>query len=133
VSDRRYSTTRWQRLRLEVLAYYGGVCQIQGPRCAGRANTVHHLIPSSQAPELFWSIENLTASCGPCNYSDGARVAADNRRTAGERVAELEQQNQRLEEIVLWQAEKIEELALALDRQRPKAEAARKRARPAIL
>jgi hypothetical protein len=50
MSDRRYSTARWQRLRKAVLAHYGHVCQIQGPRCAGYASTVHHLVPSSSRP-----------------------------------------------------------------------------------
>jgi 5-methylcytosine-specific restriction endonuclease McrA len=80
VSDRRYSTARWQRLRKAVLAHYGYVCQIEGPRCTGYASTVHHLVPSSQAPELFWEPSNLAAACGRCNYGDGARVAAENRR-----------------------------------------------------
>jgi hypothetical protein len=35
VSDRRYSTARWQKLRRAVLAHYGHMCQIQGPRCTG--------------------------------------------------------------------------------------------------
>jgi hypothetical protein len=34
VADRRYSTARWQRLRRQVLARDGGVCQIQGPAAA---------------------------------------------------------------------------------------------------
>jgi 5-methylcytosine-specific restriction endonuclease McrA len=62
MSDRRYSTARWQRLRKAVLAHHGHVCQIQGPRCRGIANTVHHILPSSQYPELFWNPENLEAA-----------------------------------------------------------------------
>jgi 5-methylcytosine-specific restriction endonuclease McrA len=88
VSDRRYSTARWQRLRRAVLAHYGHVCQLQGPRCTGYATTVHHLVPSSQAPHLFWEPSNLVAACGACNYGGGARVQADNRRR---RTAQLEQ------------------------------------------
>jgi len=80
VSDRRYSTARWQRLRKAVLAHYGYVCQIQGSRCTVHAATVHHLVPSSQAPELFWEPANLVAACRLCNYGDGARVAAENTR-----------------------------------------------------
>jgi 5-methylcytosine-specific restriction endonuclease McrA len=97
VSDRRYKTARWQRLRKAVLDHYGYVCQIQGPRCTGHATTVHHLIPSSQAPELFWQLENLTASCARCNYSDGARVAAQNtRHTIEQLYALVEQQDQQI-------------------------------------
>jgi 5-methylcytosine-specific restriction endonuclease McrA len=100
MADRRYSTARWQRLRKAVLAHYGHVCQLQGPRCTGYATTVHHLVPSSQAPHLFWEPENLTASCGACNYGGGARVQADNRRR---RIAQLEQ-------VIEHQAQQIAQL-----------------------
>jgi hypothetical protein len=88
VSDRRYSTARWQRLRKAVLAHYGYVCQLEGPRCTGYATTVHHLVPSSQAPQLFWEPANLVASCPRCNYGDGSRVASENRR---QQIAYLQQ------------------------------------------
>jgi 5-methylcytosine-specific restriction endonuclease McrA len=96
MSDRRYSTARWQRLRKAVLAHYGQVCQLQGPRCRGYATSVHHLIPSSQAPELFWEPSNLVAACSRCNYGDGARVAAQNTRQTIEslRALVVEQQQQ---------------------------------------
>jgi 5-methylcytosine-specific restriction endonuclease McrA len=80
MSDRRYSTARWQRLRRAVLAHYGYVCQVEGPRCTGYATTVHHLVPSSQAPHLFWEPTNLVAACRRCNYGDGSRIAAENTR-----------------------------------------------------
>jgi 5-methylcytosine-specific restriction endonuclease McrA len=96
VSDRRYSTARWQRLRKAVLAHYGYVCQLEGPRCTGYATTVHHLVPSSQAPHLFWEPSNLAAACGRCNYGDGARIAAENTRRTIEslRALVVEQQQQ---------------------------------------
>jgi 5-methylcytosine-specific restriction endonuclease McrA len=101
VSDRRYSTARWQKLRKAVLAHYGYVCQVEGPRCTGYATTVHHLVPSSQAPEVFWEPANLTASCAPCNYGDGTRVARQNTRR---RIADLErivlEQDQRIAQLV---------------------------------
>ena len=89
MSDRRYSTARWQRLRKAVLAHYGHVCQIQGPRCTGYANTVHHIEPSSARPDLFWVSQNLIASCGACNYSGGSRVRADNERRRLEQLQEI--------------------------------------------
>jgi 5-methylcytosine-specific restriction endonuclease McrA len=88
VSDRRYSTARWQRLRKAVLARDGHQCMIGRPRCRGYATTVHHQIPSLQSPELSWEPANLVAACGACNYGGGARVGADNRRR---RTAQLEQ------------------------------------------
>jgi hypothetical protein len=96
MSDRRYSTARWQRLRKAVLAHYGHMCQVEGPRCTGYATTVHHLIPSSQAPHLFWAEENLAAACSRCNYGGGRRVAAANTRETIARLHEIigEQQQQ---------------------------------------
>jgi hypothetical protein len=79
-----------------VLAHYGHVCQVEGPRCTGYATTVHHLVPSSQAPHLFWEPANLVASCKRCNYGDGSRVAAQNTRATIERLQQIigEQQQQ---------------------------------------
>jgi 5-methylcytosine-specific restriction endonuclease McrA len=100
MSDRRYSTARWQRLRKAVLAHYGHMCQVEGPRCTGYATTVHHLIPSSQAPHLFWAEENLVAACSRCNYGDGSRVAAQNtRRTIEHLRALVEEQQQQIAEM----------------------------------
>jgi 5-methylcytosine-specific restriction endonuclease McrA len=100
MSDRRYSTARWQRLRKAVLAHYGYVCQLQGARCTGYATTVHHRVPSSQAPHLFWEPSNLTASCARCNYGDGSRVAAENTRQTIEDLRLLvEEQQQQIAEM----------------------------------
>jgi 5-methylcytosine-specific restriction endonuclease McrA len=92
MSDRRYSTARWQRLRKAVLAHYGYICQLQEPRCTGYATTVHHLVPSSQAPHLFWEPSNLTAACRRCNYGDGSRIAAANTRQTIEQLRALVEQ-----------------------------------------
>jgi 5-methylcytosine-specific restriction endonuclease McrA len=104
MSDRRYSTARWQRLRKAVLAHYGYVCQIEGPRCTGYATTVHHLIPSSQAPQLFWEPSNLLASCPRCNYGDGSRIAADNRRR---QIAYLQQLVEEQQQQIAQMAERL--------------------------
>jgi 5-methylcytosine-specific restriction endonuclease McrA len=63
-----YSTARRQRLRRQILARDGYQCRIGGPRCAGYAETAHHIIPSSQRPDLFFDPANLAAACKPCNY-----------------------------------------------------------------
>jgi len=84
--DSRYGSAAWQRLRRAVLERDGYACRIQGPRCRGPATTVHHIVPSSQAPELFREPSNLAAACGRCNYGDGARIAAQNTR---ETIAKL--------------------------------------------
>jgi 5-methylcytosine-specific restriction endonuclease McrA len=80
-----------------VLAHYGHLCQLQGPRCTGYATTVHHPVPSSQAPHLFWEPSNLVAACGRCNYGGGARIAAENTRQTIERLCALvEEQEQQI-------------------------------------
>ena len=95
------------------------------PRCRGAANTVHHVIPSSEAPHLFFDEGNLQASCGACNYSAGAYLTRDNRRA-------IVEQNKYLEHVVLAQEERIIELEDQLANG-PAPERARTRAKPAIL
>jgi hypothetical protein len=100
MSDRRYSTSAWQRLRKAILARDGYAYQIGGPRCTGHATTVHHIIPSSQRRDLFWSDENLLSACQRCNYSGGRKVAVQNsKQTIG-----------RLYQIIFEQAQEIEQL-----------------------
>jgi 5-methylcytosine-specific restriction endonuclease McrA len=83
-----------------VLAHYGHVCQVEGPRCTGYATTVHHLVPSSQAPHLFWEPANLVAACPRCNYGDGSRIAAQNTRATIERLRALvEAQEQQIAQL----------------------------------
>ena len=74
-----YGSTRWKQLRLAVLIRDGGRCQIGGRRCRGAADTVHHILPSSTHPHLFFDPQNLQAACKPCNFGDGAVIRADNR------------------------------------------------------
>jgi hypothetical protein len=135
MSDRRYSTARWQRLRRAVLARDGHICRIEGPRCVGYANTAHHVLPSSTHPHLFFEPSNVVAACSRCNFGGGANIAAGNRRAAGMRIAELEQRNWHLEQAVEELELRCEELgvALAAATNNPAGKPARKRARPAIL
>jgi 5-methylcytosine-specific restriction endonuclease McrA len=114
MSDRRYSTARWQRLRKAVLNRDGHICQIQGPRCRRYANTAHHVLPSSTHPHLFFQPSNVVAACGACNFGEGAGIAAGNRRAAGERIAELERRNWHLQEAVEELERRCEELGFAL-------------------
>ncbi|HET6642757.1 MAG TPA: HNH endonuclease [Gaiellaceae bacterium] len=69
----------------------------KGARCTGYATTVHHLIPSSQAPHLFWEPSNLVAACRRCNHGDGSRIAAESTRQTIERFRALvEEQEQQI-------------------------------------
>jgi 5-methylcytosine-specific restriction endonuclease McrA len=87
--DPRYGTAAWQRLRRQVLAEAGGLCQIQGPRCEQVASSVDHVYPVSTHPELFWQRGNLRAACRKCNYGGGSRIAARNKRREIEMLYEL--------------------------------------------
>jgi hypothetical protein len=125
VADRRYSTARWQRLRKAVLYRDGYVCRVQGPRCTGYATSVHHLVPSSERADLFWAESNLVASCSPCNYGGGRRIAADNGRR---RIA-------RLEQTIVEQDQQIQRLlerVAQYESERPNPALRRTRPRPAI-
>jgi 5-methylcytosine-specific restriction endonuclease McrA len=106
MSDRRYSSSQWQRVRRAILQRDGGVCRIQGPRCTGHATTVHHVIPSSQRPDLFYASENLVSACGACNYGGGARVQAENRRLRTTQLYEIiENQQAQIEQLLARLAE----------------------------
>jgi hypothetical protein len=52
MSDRRYSTARWQKLRRAVLVQYGYVCHVEGPRCTGYATTIYRR-RTSRTPRRF--------------------------------------------------------------------------------
>jgi hypothetical protein len=71
---------------------------VRGPTCVGYASSVHHIVASSERPDLFWAEENLVASCGPCNYGGGARIAASNTKATIASLQQIvEQQEQRIE------------------------------------
>ncbi len=106
--DRRYSTSAWQRTRKAILMRDGYTCQVRGPRCQHRATSVHHILPSSQYPHLFFDSTNLQASCGPCNYSGGRETQLANRsdrqmlnhyeQTIEQMQQEIDELTRRLEE-----------------------------------
>ena len=79
VSDRRYGSPRWKKLRLGILRRDNYQCQIRGPNCRGTANTVNHRLAVSEGG-AFFDPENLEASCGACNFSGGAYLTNDRRR-----------------------------------------------------
>lgn len=61
-----YNTTRWRRLRAEVLKRDGYVCQATGVALVGRhpadnAPVVDHIRPHRGDPDLFWDPRNLRA------------------------------------------------------------------------
>jgi HNH endonuclease len=104
-----YSTADGSGSGASSFSATAGLCQIRGRRCTGIATTVHHILPSSTHPHLFFDPSNLQAACKPCNYGDGAVVRTDN-RTNRQLVAHLES-------VVEEQAAEIEVLRRELERQ----------------
>lgn len=69
---------QWQRTRLDVLNRDGWQCQIRGPRCTGRANTVDHINPVATHGHTL-NPALLRAACVACNCSLGGLLARDRR------------------------------------------------------
>lgn len=67
--DARWSHL-WRRVRGEVLARDGWVCQINAPGCTIEATEVDHIIPLRMGGAPY-ELSNLRAACVACNR--GAR------------------------------------------------------------
>jgi 5-methylcytosine-specific restriction protein A len=73
-----YTTAAWKKLRLQVLARDGHICQVRGPGCTpnlavpGRA-TVDHIRPLALGGAQF-DPANLRAACRRCNAWLGAKL-----------------------------------------------------------
>lgn len=76
MSDARYNTTRWRRIRARQLAKEPlcAFCQMRG--IAAVANTVDHIVPHRGDAARFWSTTNLQSLCAPCHSS--TKQAAEN-------------------------------------------------------
>lgn len=70
---RNGSTRRWRQVRAEVLRTRP-VCEIRGPGCTLRANSVDHIIPISLAPHLEYVKASLRSACTHCNSSLGRKL-----------------------------------------------------------
>jgi len=74
-----YNTTRWRKLRREVLQA-NGCCAI----CGATDNLhVHHITPPKGDEELFYNRDNLTVLCETCHArmtSAEAKEAKDAKR-----------------------------------------------------
>lgn len=74
----------WAALRVAVFRRDGWVCQLQGPRCAGRATEVDHVEGHSDH-----RLSNLRSACKPCHATrTGQQGAAARSRPSRLRPAE---------------------------------------------
>ena len=72
VSDRRYKSPRWRRVRLRVLARDAYRCRIV-PGCDAHANVADHIQPvyPGMPDSLFFDPRNLRAGCRRHNVARG--------------------------------------------------------------
>ena len=84
VTDKRYNTQRWRRVRRLVLQRDMYRCWITG--CPRLANQCDHIIAAEPGltDSLFFGMHNLRASCRPHNTARG--VAAKLERETSEGV-----------------------------------------------
>lgn len=67
---RWYKTSRWQALRLRVLARDGCTCQRCGRIESDTSQLVaDHVMPHRGDVALFWDVGNLQTLCAPCHNS----------------------------------------------------------------
>jgi 5-methylcytosine-specific restriction endonuclease McrA len=72
---RRYNSSRWKPLRLQILKRDDHICQY----CSGKADRVHHVIAWRRDPsqQSWFDPDNPKAICNGCNarqsYADGGR------------------------------------------------------------
>lgn len=60
---------QWRALRKTILARDGHVCSY----CGQDADTVDHVLPVKNHPDLAMSPDNLVSACRRCNSSKGSR------------------------------------------------------------
>jgi hypothetical protein len=66
------STSRWRKLRQQVLDRDGHVCQY----CGSEENLhIDHIIPKRLIGEQGDTLDNLITACRSCNLSKGGKVA----------------------------------------------------------
>ncbi len=71
VNDPRDSRT-WRAFRLTILARDNYICAY----CQGDANTVDHVVPIIDSPDLAFNPENCVSACAKCNSAKGSRNQA---------------------------------------------------------
>jgi 5-methylcytosine-specific restriction endonuclease McrA len=70
-SERKSNSSRWKKIREQILRRDGYVCYI----CGGEANTVDHMVPVARGGTD--QPDNLAACCASCNYSKKDKLLED--------------------------------------------------------
>jgi len=74
VAKPQYNDRAWRTFRLAILTRDGWRCQLRlDARCAGRADSVDHIIEWDRAPHLRLAPSNAQAACRHCNAVKAAR------------------------------------------------------------
>ena len=60
---------QWRALRKTILERDGYTCYY----CGQAADTVDHIMPVSQHPDMAMSVENCVSACKTCNSRKGSR------------------------------------------------------------
>ena len=70
-----HGSPAWRAVRLAALERDGWICQIRGPRCTYAATEGDHIVPLRHGGAWF-DLDNIRASCKPCNAGRMMREAA---------------------------------------------------------
>ncbi|HWH31458.1 MAG TPA: HNH endonuclease signature motif containing protein [Egibacteraceae bacterium] len=69
-----HSSPAWRAVRLAALERDGYLCQIRGPHCRVKATEGDHIVPLALGGAWF-DLDNVRASCKPCNAGRMMREA----------------------------------------------------------
>lgn len=74
MTNPRYQTANWRRLRKQCLLRDGGICQIGARHCLVVASAADHIVEIEDGGvDELW---NLQAACKPCNTGKRNRSLA---------------------------------------------------------
>lgn len=69
MSDPRYNTTRWRKIRARQLILHPFCRYCQEAGRVSHATVADHRIPHRGNAQLFWDTDNLQSLCAPCHSS----------------------------------------------------------------
>lgn len=69
MSDPRYNTTRWRKIRVRQLRHHPFCCFCTDAGRVSIATVADHRTPHRGDAVLFWDTGNLQSLCAPCHSS----------------------------------------------------------------